>query len=272
MSLIGTRMVSDGRTARQIFEEVMANPARKKFGFGNKLAVVNVDFQQAYTRIDTFATAYETDPRQIDHVNTISRLARAQAACRWSGPGSPTRPMPAMPGSGARAPTRRTACRTSNMISERHQYDPRVEIGPDDLQYTKRMPSAFFETQLASYLTWHKVDTVVVTGGSTSGCVRATAVDALSHGYRTIVPIETCADKHESYHFANLTDLQLKYADVEPVQAVIDWLEARCRKIGRPHFSSLSLGRGKCERSERGRGPSPWRCAPVPPPLRGRVR
>ena len=46
-------------------------------------------------------------------------------------------------------------------------------------------------------------------------------------GYRTIVPIETCADKHESYHFANLTDLQLKYADVEPVQAVIDWLEAR---------------------------------------------
>ena len=41
------------------------------------------------------------------------------------------------------------------------------------------------------------------------------------------VPIETCADKHESYHFANLTDLQLKYADVEPVQAVIDWLEAR---------------------------------------------
>jgi nicotinamidase-related amidase len=111
--------------------------------------------------------------------------------------------------------------------SERHDYDPRVIIGPDDLQFNKRMPSAFFESQLASYLVWHKVDTVVITGGSTSGCVRATAVDALSHGYRTIVPIETCADKHESYHFANLTDLQLKYADVEPVQAVIDWLEAR---------------------------------------------
>ena len=64
--------------------------------------------------------------------------------------------------------------------SDRHAYDPRCEIEPDDLQYTKRMPSAFFETPLASYLTWHKVDTVVVTGGSTSGCVRATAVDALS--------------------------------------------------------------------------------------------
>jgi nicotinamidase-related amidase len=111
--------------------------------------------------------------------------------------------------------------------SERHAYDDRLEIDPGDMTFTKRMPSAFFETPLASYLVWHKVDTVVVTGGSTSGCVRATAVDALSHGYRTIVPIETSADKHESYHFANLTDLQLKYADVEPVQSVIDWLDGR---------------------------------------------
>ncbi|GAA4776075.1 isochorismatase family protein [Novosphingobium ginsenosidimutans] len=226
MSLIGTRMVSDGKTARQIFEEVMANPARKKFGFGSKLAIVNVDFQQAYTAIDKFATAYETDPRQIEYANTISRLARAKGMpVIWT--------RVAYKADAGDAGVWGTRTDTPDSLqnikydSERHQYDLRVEIGPDDLQYTKRMPSAFFETQLASYLVWHKVDTVVVTGGSTSGCVRATAVDALSHGYRTIVPIETCADKHESYHFANLTDLQLKYADVEPVQAVIDWLEAR---------------------------------------------
>ena len=71
MTLVGTRMVSDGKTARQLFEEVMANPARRKFGFGSKLAVVNVDFQQAYTAIDSYATAYETDPRQIEYTNTI---------------------------------------------------------------------------------------------------------------------------------------------------------------------------------------------------------
>ena len=65
---------------------------------------------------------------------------------------------------------------------------------------------------------------MIVTGGSTSGCIRATAVDSLSHGYRTIVPIECVADKHESYHFSNLTDLLIKYADVEPVQAVYDWI------------------------------------------------
>ena len=223
MSLLGTRMVSDGKTARQIFEEVMANPARKKFGFGQKLAVVNVDFQRAYTDLEAFATAYETDPDQISYANRISRLARARGMpVIWT--------RVAFKGDAGVWGTRTDTPDSLQNIkyeSERHQYDPRVEIGPDDLQYTKRMPSAFFETQLASYLVWHKVDTVVITGGSTSGCVRATAVDSLSHGYRTIVPIETCADKHESYHFANLTDLQLKYADVEPVQAVIDWLEER---------------------------------------------
>ena len=74
-------------------------------------------------------------------------------------------------------------------------------------------------------LVWHQVDTVILTGGSTSGCIRATAVDSLSRGYRTIVPEECVADKHESYHFANLTDLSLKYSDVLEVQEVFDWLD-----------------------------------------------
>ncbi len=226
MTLVGTKMVSDSRTAREIFEEVIGNPARKKFGFGDKLAIVNVDVQQSYTRTDMFKTAYETDPNQIDYINRISSLARAKAMpVIWS--------RVAYKGDAGDAGVWGTRTDTEDSLqnikydSERHLLDPRCDLSGDDLQYTKRMPSAFFETPLASYLTWHKVDTVVVTGGSTSGCVRATAVDALSHGYRTIVPIETCADKHESYHFANLTDLQLKYADVEPVQAVIDWLEKR---------------------------------------------
>ena len=226
METPGSRMVCDGKTARQIFNEVMANPARRKFGIGEKLAIVNVDFQQAYTAIDTFATAYETDPRQIEHANTLSRLARAKGMpVIWTRVAY----MDNANDAGVWGTRTNTPDSLQNIKygSDRHAYDPRCQIDANDLQFTKRMPSAFFETQLASYLVWHKVDTVVVTGGSTSGCVRATAVDALSHGYRTIVPIETCADKHESYHFANLTDLQLKYADVEPVQAVIDWLEAR---------------------------------------------
>lgn len=227
MTLIGTRMVEDNRSARQIFEEVMANPARARFGFGEKLAIVNVDFQNAYTRINEFKTAYETDPRQIEYTNTISALARAKGMpVIWT--------HVAYMKDGSDAGVWGTRTNTPDSLqnikegSRRHAFDDRCEIDHErDAIYTKRMPSAFFETPLQSLLVWHKVDTVVVTGGSTSGCIRATAVESLSRGYRTIVPIETCADKHESYHFANLTDLQLKYADVVPVQEVIDWLEAR---------------------------------------------
>ena len=225
MSILGTKMISDGKTARQLFEEVMANPARSKFGFGEKLAIVNVDFQNAYTRIDQYKTAYETDPRQIEYTNTISNLARAKGMpVVWTHVAF----MDDASDAGAWGTRTNTPDSLQNIKvgSPRHEFDSRTESHANDAVYTKRMPSAFFETPLQSLLVWHKVDTIVVTGGSTSGCVRATAVDALSRGYRTIVPIETCADKHESYHFANLTDLQLKYADVEPVQTVIDWLEA----------------------------------------------
>lgn len=224
--MLGTKMVESDKTARQIFEDVMANTARNKFGFGDKLAIINVDVQQAYTRTDLFKTAYETDPRQIEYINKISGLARKNGMpVIWS--------RVAYKHDAADAGVWGTRTDTEDSLqnikygSERHQFDPRCDIHQNDLQFSKRMPSVFFETPLASFLTFHKVDTLVVTGGSTSGCVRATAVDSLSHGYRTIVPIETCADKHESFHFANLTDLQLKYADVEPVQTVINWLEAR---------------------------------------------
>lgn len=223
-NLVGTRMVSDDRTAKQIFDDLMANPVRAKFGFGRKLAIVNVDIQRAYTCIDEFKTAYETDPRQIEHVNTISGLARRKGMpVVWT--------RVAYQADGADAGVWGTRHNTPDSLqnikygSRRHEFDPRCEIDQArDTIFTKRMPSAFFETHLPSLLTWHRVDTVVVTGGSTSGCVRATAVEALSYGYRAIVPLETCADKHASYHYANLTDLQLKYADVEPVQTVIDWL------------------------------------------------
>lgn len=214
-------MVREEKTARQLFEQVKANPARAKFGFGSRVAIVNVDFQQAYTRPDLFPkTAYVTDPDQIAHVNRISAAAR-----RLGMPVIWTRVMykPDAGDAGVWGTRTDTPDSLQNIKanSDRHAFDPRVEIDPAvDFVFDKRMPSAFFETPLPSYLVWHKVDTVIVTGGSTSGCVRATAVDSLSHGYRTIVAEECVADKHESYHYANLTDLLLKYADVVNVAEV----------------------------------------------------
>jgi len=219
-------MVQSSQTAREIYKAVKANPARARFGFGQKLAVVNVDFQQAYTRPDLFPrTAYVTDPNQIRYVNQVSGLARARGMpVIWSHVAyKPDAGDAGVWGTRTDTPD---SLQNIKVGSERHAFDPRCEIDEArDLIYSKRMPSAFFETPLASYLVWHKVDTVLVTGGSTSGCVRATAVDSLSHGYRTIVAEECVADKHESYHYANLTDLQLKYADVVSVSEVIEWLE-----------------------------------------------
>ncbi len=220
-----TMTLSD-KTARQIFEETRANPARARFGFGKRMAIVNVDPQKAYTRPDLFKTAYVTDPDQIKHINTISAIARDKGLpVIWT--------HVAYMDNAADAGVWGTRTDTPDSLqnitygSERSEFDDRLDIDRRvDAVYTKRMPSAFFETPLNSFLTWHKIDTVVVTGGSTSGCVRATAVDSLSYGYRTIVPIECVADKHESFHFANLTDLLIKYADVVQVQEVYDWLEA----------------------------------------------
>ncbi|MEZ6002359.1 MAG: isochorismatase family protein [Hyphomonas sp.] len=218
-------MVNSDKTARQIFEEVRANPARARFGFGEKIAIVNVDPQKAYTRPDLYKTAYITDPRQIEHIDAISSAARAKGLpVIWT--------HVAYMQNAADAGVWGTRTDTPDSLqnikygSDRTQFDDRLNIDSAvDAVYTKRMPSAFFETPLQSFLTWHKVDTVIVTGGSTSGCVRATAVDALSYGYRAIVPIECVADKHESYHFANLTDLLIKYADVVDVAEVYDWIE-----------------------------------------------
>lgn len=226
MTIVGTKMTSDTKTARELFEEVLARPARASFGFGKKLAIVNVDVQQAYTNIEKFVTAYEADPNQIGFINQISDLARqAGMPVAWSRVCYNA----ARGDAGVWGTRTDTPDSLQNIAegSERHAFDERADVREDtDLVYNKRMPSAFFETPLRSFLQWHQVDTVVVTGGSTSGCVRATAVDSLSYGFRTIVPIETTADKHESYHFANLTDLALKYADVVPVAEVIEYLEA----------------------------------------------
>src|SRR5271167_4079057 len=70
-------MERSGKTARELYQEIKANPTRKRFGFGRKPALINIDLQNSYTCVGEFATAYETDPRQLEYVNTLSDLFRA---------------------------------------------------------------------------------------------------------------------------------------------------------------------------------------------------
>lgn len=91
----------------------------------------------------------------------------------------------------------------------------------DELVLTKHYASAFFGTTLASDLAARRVDTLVITGFSTSGCVRATALDALQHGYAPFVVKDACGDRHPSPHESNLFDLQAKYAEVVDADHVL---------------------------------------------------
>lgn len=220
-------MELSNKTARELYAEVKANPARKRFGFGNKAILVNIDLQKAYTRTDLFKTAYETDPRQLEYVNTLAAQFRE---LNWPVVWTYVAYMESGEDAGIWGTRTDTPDSLQNIKfgSERAELDDRLLVDMEkDVFYCKKMPSPFFETQLQSLCVWHKVDTVILTGGSTSGCIRAAAVDSLSRGYRTIVPEECVADKHESYHFANLTDLSLKYADVLEVQEVIEYLNGQ---------------------------------------------
>lgn len=109
-------------------------------------------------------------------------------------------------------------------VDERLAHQPATEP-----LLVKQFPSAFFGTALASYLNYEHVDTVIVVGCTTSGCVRATAVDALQHGFRVIVPEDCVGDRSPEAHVANLRDIQTKYGDVVPVSSLIEALETKLR-------------------------------------------
>ena len=104
------------------------------------------------------------------------------------------------------------------------KFDPRLPIAPSDLQLEKRHASGFHGTDLDDWLKAKGVDSVVVTGLTTSGCVRATAVDGLQNNYRVLVPREASGDRDEHAHEANLYDLNAKYADVVSVAEVLESL------------------------------------------------
>jgi len=89
-----------------------------------------------------------------------------------------------------------------------------LEPNADEQVISKQYPSAFFGTSLAATLTAAGIDTVILTGLSTSGCVRATCVDTCSHGFIPIIVADACGDRHEAPHQANLFDMDAKYGDV----------------------------------------------------------
>lgn len=104
------------------------------------------------------------------------------------------------------------------------QIDPRVAPLAEEVVLVKQYPSPFFGTPLAPMLVALGIDTLILAGCSTSGCVRAGALDGVQHGYRVIVPRECVGDRHDAPHDANLFDINAKYGDVVARDEVIAWL------------------------------------------------
>jgi len=116
------------------------------------------------------------------------------------------------------------ALRELELGSAAVQVDERLAPRGDERVILKKYASAFFGTDLATELTTHRVDTLVITGVTTSGCIRATAVDSLQHGYQTIVPADAVGDRAAGPHRANLLDIEAKYGDVVETADVLSKL------------------------------------------------
>ena len=121
----------------------------------------------------------------------------------------------------AKVPAMATMRPGSKMV----EFLPEVAPLPGEVVLEKRFPSAFYGTVLQSYLTRCGVDTVIVTGNSTSGCIRATVIDAVSGGFRVIVPRQCVADRVPLSHAVNLFDMDSKYGDVMELDAVLAALD-----------------------------------------------
>jgi maleamate amidohydrolase len=112
------------------------------------------------------------------------------------------------------------------------EIDPRLERRDDETVVVKKGASAFFGTNLAGILVTQGVDSVILCGATTSGCIRATAIDLLQHGYPSLVPRECVGDRAQAPHEANLFDIQAKYADVVPLELALEYVESVPERAG----------------------------------------
>jgi maleamate amidohydrolase len=112
------------------------------------------------------------------------------------------------------------------------EIDPRLERRDDETVVVKKGASAFFGTNLAGILVTQGVDSVILCGATTSGCIRATAIDLLQHGYPSLVPRECVGDRAQAPHEANLFDIQAKYADVVPLELALEYVDSVPERAG----------------------------------------
>jgi maleamate amidohydrolase len=114
------------------------------------------------------------------------------------------------------------------------EIDSRLGVRDDEPVIVKKGPSALFGTNVGAILVSQRIDTVLLCGAVTSGCIRATAIDLFQHGFPTLVPRECVADRAQGPHEANLFDMNAKYADVISLDEAVAYLEEVREQAGQP--------------------------------------
>ncbi|MBT3344307.1 MAG: isochorismatase family protein [Gemmatimonadetes bacterium] len=192
----------------------------ERFGFGQHPALVVIDMAYGWTD-----PAYATGSSRLDEA--VEAIQRLLPQCRAIGAPivyttSPWRPTDAEEPMHTRDDTTGSAYRAWD--ERACQIDARLAPEPVDLIIEKENASAFFGTHLAPWLVQHRVDTLLVTGCSTSACVRATATDARAHRFQAIVPRECVQDRAPAAHEWNLFDIDAKFGDVVDLSEVEAYL------------------------------------------------
>jgi len=191
-----------------------------KLGFGQRQALLMIDFAQAYFQADS--PLYAQCPQVVEQAGELLDWARARQllVCHTRVEYRPDgldggvffRKIPAL-----------TSFCTGNPLA---QTVARLAPTAGEPVITKQYASAFFGTSLASLLHAQGIDCVLIAGMSTSGCVRASTVDAVQHGFIPVVVSDACGDRHPAPHEANLFDLGAKYAEVMTLAQVRSQLPA----------------------------------------------
>lgn len=189
-----------------------------RLGFGDKAALILVDFVQAYFD--------KNSPLYAGVEDALASALRIRSAARIAGiPVFYTNVVYQDGGADGGVFFRKVpALKVFVAGNPLGGWPDGLQPGADELVISKQYASAFFGTSLASTLTASGVDTLIITGVTTSGCIRATCVDAVSNGFIPVVVEDACGDRHEAPHTANLFDMNAKYGDVVNEQSVTDYL------------------------------------------------
>ncbi len=187
-------------------------------GFGEKPALILVDFVQAYFE--------ESSPLYAGVDDALASALRIRDAARSAGvPVIYTNVVYQKGGVDGGVFYRKVPALEAFVAgSPLGNWPQGLEPAEDEIVLSKQYPSAFFGTALADELTKRGIDTLIITGLTTSGCIRATCVDTMSHGFIPIVVADACGDRHQAPHDANLFDMNAKYGDVVNEKTVIDYL------------------------------------------------